>query len=256
MSSTASSEGNRNSSSSSSSDSDNDRRLESRRQQKSQDAINLQSLQHLSIKPQHEIAIEGQREVSNVSMRAGVRRVVQHSRTEVDNRQLVDMSHYDQKQISKDGGAPDIFNDSLDSDILPQESSIYSQTVQSNNTNHLMNRNSQIQPKTTSDSDLLAQILESFPNSSSTTVRGDPVSSTFSRGPVEKIQAPTQVTQAPPHVVETLSVPKVILNPDLSSGLSVVLLFRHGVRPGIIKGMHCKAVYFRIKNCGQEYAIR
>lgn len=103
-------------------------------------------------------------------------------------------------------------------------------------------------PPNNTDSSILAQILDSFP-----AIQVD-------------AESPTKIMVSPsvPHanalssigMSEIKSAPKLLLNPDLSSGLSVTLEFRHGVRTSIIQGTGAKCAILTFKNCGHDYAIR
>ncbi len=107
------------------------------------------------------------------------------------------------------------------------------------------------------DSDILAQILESFPNGPSEAeshkqVQGRPSVSVSAALQVHPGVAPSNSVG----FVETMSQPKVVLQPELASGLYVALIFRHGVRPSTLHGVGSKSAIIKVKNCGQDYPIR
>lgn len=76
------------------------------------------------------------------------------------------------------------------------------------------------------DENILSAILESFP----APIDNPRNNSNVAKGIVSPVSV--AVSQLPP-TVEILSPPKIVLNPDLSSSLSVTLDFRNGVRPTV-----------------------
>ena len=106
------------------------------------------------------------------------------------------------------------------------------------------------------DSSILSQILDSFPAAKSDTsmVESKNLQSVSVVAPTNSMQIPEKTKSAV--VEEVRSVSKQILNPDLASGLSISLSFRHGVKPSKLQGIGVKCVLIKYKNCGREYAIR
>lgn len=124
-----------------------------------------------------------------------------------------------------------------------------------------------------SDNALLAQILESFPNAAALSndssspapvARGSMPAMTAQQQPVVPVVAPSR---APSHeavvVGEVLGAARQILNPDLCSGLSVTLAFRHGSSsasssssPRAVLAAGGKSVVMRVENRGRDYPIR
>lgn len=99
------------------------------------------------------------------------------------------------------------------------------------------------------DSNILAQILDSFPEVQVGKSHANDAKF-LEASPVAGGEAKVY------HGEEVHSVPKLLLNPDLSSGLSIVLVFRHGVKPTAVQGTGAKVGFLIYKNCGQEYAVR
>lgn len=134
-----------------------------------------------------------------------------------------------------------------------------------------------------SDTALLAQILDSFPGAAALTedsnrgpprslphsLGADPASmhgshafppGMASMGPSSPVASPLPAA-SPAHVTaEVISVPRQIINPDLSSGLSVTIAFRHGVPSSLatrfLPGGEAKRVVIRVENRGKDYPIR
>eukprot|EP00602_Paraphysomonas_sp_CaronLab_P012338 CAMPEP_0185043098 /NCGR_PEP_ID=MMETSP1103-20130426/42718_1 /TAXON_ID=36769 /ORGANISM="Paraphysomonas bandaiensis, Strain Caron Lab Isolate" /LENGTH=1035 /DNA_ID=CAMNT_0027583241 /DNA_START=446 /DNA_END=3553 /DNA_ORIENTATION=- len=100
-------------------------------------------------------------------------------------------------------------------------------------------------PPPTDDAAILASIMESFSVSSpspaeqhSTVSRSQPITQRNFSNTVE----------------EFLSVPKVILRPEVASGLQVSMVYRHGVRATVLPGGTC--LFLEVKNCSKDYALR
>jgi AP-3 complex subunit beta len=123
-----------------------------------------------------------------------------------------------------------------------------------------------------SDTALLAQILDSFPAAATLTEteggrapqRHIPLAfpGNVSVDPTAPVSAPVALAAAAYVPTEVLGVPRQIINPDLSSGLSVSIAFRHGApsSPSAARflpgGVEAKRVVIRVENRGKDYPIR
>jgi AP-3 complex subunit beta len=93
------------------------------------------------------------------------------------------------------------------------------------------------------DSSVLAQIMESFPKQQLSSPTGT------QQGALNSFVAPSPVQHE-----EILSMPKILLRPEVASGLQISLLFRHGNRPAALPGASC--LYLEIANCSKDHSLR
>ena len=98
------------------------------------------------------------------------------------------------------------------------------------------------------DSAILAQIMDSFPKQSpaSPGSSASPARSGESRGEMS--------TSLMSQREEIISFPKLILRPEIASGLKITLLFRHGCRASTLPGSSC--LFLEISNTSKDYPVR
>lgn len=115
------------------------------------------------------------------------------------------------------------------------------------------------------DNTILAQIMDSFPQSSKS--QQSPIINQFNQQnsllpqQIQPQQQQQQINNLSPSSINTqkdseefLSFPKLILRPEIAGSLKVSIIFRHGIRPTTILGSN--ALFIEITNCSKEYVIR
>ena len=109
-----------------------------------------------------------------------------------------------------------------------------------------------------SDSDILLQMFESFPSTKDASGVGakylTDVSNSATAGNSFSSPLSNVKVTARQSIELTTSVPKILLRPELSSGLQATFRFRHGVNPSLIPGSNCG--FIELKNCNSDGFLR
>lgn len=206
----------------------------------------------------------------NVAHRAGLRRVVpvanaSNAEATNSNRSIADST------ISYKPGSTNLLDDMYDdySQVLNKRNEPSNVPTTSRNTNVSLLDDFETEParsgvypaitsdvvrlrppaaEITDDSNILAQILDSFP---AVQVSTDSRTNATSQG-----KEPVSVMPTGSILAEVVTGAKILLNPDLSAGLSISLSFRHGIKTSVIQGTGAKSALLNFKNCGEDYAVR